>query len=365
MQEMTHPLRYFSYSRDAKDSECPRARYLGSEWGETGLDAVGAAWERTYGNILHKYLEKHAIGAGFGYDEVRLHTLNMAKETGLDAVASRDWAAIAEGHVRGFIKYVWPHILAEYEILETEKLRVWQCHEEHTFRYRQDILLKNKHNGRIRYIDYKSTSTDDPKWIASWSKHPQLHSSMYAMQKQGVPVDEAEVIGFYKGYKDRRMNTQRSILAYGWVNREFSMLPEYSYEYKRGKGWELFSTYEEFPDLYSWIDKMPLEILSAQFIRTGPIFPNDLIGEAYFRQKLIREKNVGKSIELLGLCTDISGIRDVLDEYFPQNFNKCEPAWGFPCEYRPICWQPWVAADPIGSKLFVRRNTDHISEVAE
>lgn len=361
----TQPARMFSYTRDQKDSTCRRQRYLSTEWGDTGLDAVGSAWERDYGNIIHRYLQNMALHGTIDYTHARSAVLEAAMAAGQNQISARDWAAIAEGQLRGFVRAVWPHWMAEYDIIETEKLRTWEVEPGYVFRYRQDILLKNKFSGRVRYPDYKTTSSDDPKWIASWAKSPQLHSSMYAMLQSGTQVDESLVAGLYKGYRDRKTGTQRSIFAYGWVNREYVTVPDYSYSYMRGKGWELFSTYAEFPDLSEWIAKMPLEILTAQYPTTGPIFPNLDIGAAYFRQRLIREKEVNDGLQQLRLTDgSVGSVEPILDKYFAQDFSKCEPAYGFKCDYTACCWQPWVSADPIGSKLFVRRNTDHESETA-
>lgn len=361
----TQPLRYFSYTRDSRDSTCRRQRYLSSEWGDTGLEAVGSAWDRDYGTYIHRYLEDLAVHGAIDYTKARNEVLQHALDAGLTQRDARDWAAIAEGQLRGFVKAVWPGWMVEYDIVETEKMRSYTAAPGYVFRYRQDLLLRNKYNGRIRYPDYKTTGSDDPKWIASWAKSPQLHSSMYAMLQEGSHIDESVVCGIYKGYKDRKTGTQRSIFAYGWVNREYVTTPEYSYEYKRGKGWELFSTYEEFPaGLEKWVAGMPQQILTAQFPQTGPIFPNVQIGEAYFRQRLIREREVAEALDELRGVTTESGVRDVLDRAFPQDFSKCEPAYGFKCDFCPACWQPWVASDPIGSGLFVRRKVDHETEVA-
>lgn len=357
------PLRYFSYTRAEKDATCKMQRYLSTEWGGTGMDAVDTGWDRLFGNVQHGFLQTLALTGTIDYVKVRETVLKACQDVGLNHISARDWAAISEGQLRGFVRHIWPHWMAEYDIIETEKLRAWECAPGYIFRYRQDILLRNKYDGHIRYPDYKTTGSDDPKWIASWAKSPQLHSSMYAIKQQGVDVQHSIVPGLYKGYRDRKTGVQRSIFAYGWVNREYVTVPEYSYEYKRGKGWELFSTFEEFPDLDQWIAKMPSEILSAQFPTTGPIFLNEKIGETYFRQQLIREKDVAEGMFLLETAPSVEAIQAILDRYFPQSFSKCDPAYGFKCDYMPYCWQPWVEADPLGSKLFVRRNTDHETEV--
>lgn len=353
------PIRFFSHSRVSGDQECRRARYLGSEWGGTGLESVGTAWDLAFGNFQHAFLKGLALNGKIDYQAVRNQVATEAQKAGLDAIACRDWGALAEGQLRGFVRSVWPYWMAEYEILAAEELRKWPVAEGHTFRYIQDILLRSRTDGHLRYVDYKTTSSDKPQWIAAWAKSPQLHSSMYAMQQSGMPVQHAQIVGLYKGYKDEKNKMQRSIFCYGWVNREYSMMPQYSYEYKRGKGWELFSVADEFYSMEKWVEEMPLEILTAQFPRTAPIFLNENVAESWFRQQMLREAEVKEAMSLLETSTDVLEIRGILDKYFPQNFSKCKPAWGHACAFEPICWQPWIGADPLGSKLFVRRDPNH------
>lgn len=347
---------YFSHSRAESDSYCNRKRFLGSEWGGTGLEPIQGGWDLKFGNIIHAYLDKQAMGAGFGYDEVRNNVLSAASET-LSEALSKDYAALAEGLLRGFVKTIWPGWMKEYDVVETERLRSWEVEPNHIFRFKQDILLRAKVSGELVYPDYKTTSSDSPQWIASWTKSPQLHSSMYALEQgYGLTVNHAFVQGFYKGWKDKKNGRLGSIFAKGWVNRQYPMSPSYSYTYKREKGWEPFSTFDEFDDLAYWVNNMPAEILAEQFPRTAPIYPRAEIGETYFRQQMYREREVaGALIDLasppiVGLTVD-----DILDEYFPQDFHKCTPAYGFDCEFKDLCWTPWIEADPLGSGLFKQR----------
>lgn len=217
---------YFSHSRAESDSYCKRKRYLGSEWGGTGLEPVQGGWDLQFGNIIHKYLDKQAMGAGFGFDDVR--NAVMLADSNLSDIQKKDYATLAEGLIRGFIKTIWPGWLKEYEIVETEKLRAWEVEKDHVFRFKQDVLLRNRTTGNLVYPDYKTTSSDSPQWVASWTKSPQLHSSMYALE-QGyrLKVDHAFVQGFYKGYKDKKTGHLSSIFSRGWVNREYAMSPSY------------------------------------------------------------------------------------------------------------------------------------------
>jgi hypothetical protein len=162
------------------------------------------------------------------------------------------------------------------------------------------------------------------------------------------PVERAIVIGFSKGYKDKRNNIPcKSPLNYGYANREFGMTPQYSYDYQRSRGWELMRVGEEFEDLTPWIAGMPESTLSEQYPRTGPIFAREDIAETWFRQQLIREAEIVDAIQELHTLQTYDEIMLVLDTHFKQNFSKCDPAFGYKCDYEPYCWIPHISENPL------------------
>lgn len=343
------PLRKFSYTRTQSDEDCQRKLYLGREWGGTGLQPILAGWNLVFGNIIHKALEDFAKSGQFDLKSVQAKTAEEAGKAGFDILASRDWANLTAGLLLGFERWVWPALMGEYEVVETEKWIEYEPKPGYLFRARQDLLLRNRFDGHLAYIDYKTTSSTKPQWVKSWNKSIQLHSSMYAMRKSTThQVERAIVIGFSKGYKDERNNIPcRSPLNYGYVNREFSMTPKYSYEYQRSKGWELMRTGEEFEDISQWINGMPETLLSEQFPQTGPIFARDDIAEIWFRQQLIREAEIVDALQRLHESQSVEEITLILDTHFKQNFSKCDPSFGYKCEFEPYCWIPHVSENPL------------------
>lgn len=631
----TKPLRLFSYTRAASDHECNRKRYLSREWGGTGLQLIREAWPLLHGNIVHKALEDFAKTSTVDYMALRVKVRQAALDSGMDQIAARDWAALVEGQVRGFIRSVWPLLMAEYDLVEAEKWIELDFPGGYRFRARQDLLLKSKFDGHycmclepntrlltsdLRWVsagsvqvgdelagveeyhnkknvdkngqkkrtarhwqsgtvtktslvkkqcyeillsdgtkficsgdhswlianmkgltkaggtadanwqytknikigakfqkviepwnntindwdpydagyvgaaldgegclmhrnpktiggsfhltfsqnknkmlkkfksilakydiapktydvkgvtnlglskctqtnlcgkaatlrllgitrperllakfkmnslggafpiyrvvvesitpvgekevvaiettshtfiaegfishncDYKNTSSTKPQWIASWGRSVQMHSSMFALnQSTDIKVERCLVVGLSKGYKDEKLKTQRSPFNYGWVNREFGMVPQYSYEYQRSKGWELFSTAEEFEDLEEWVAKMPQSLLSEQFPTTAPIFYREDIAQEWFNQQLIREAEVGDAAEMLQKATTVEEITAVLRKAYRQNFSHCKPAYGYGCEFEELCWIPHVQADPLASGLFKRYQSE-------
>jgi hypothetical protein len=352
----TKPLRLFSHSRCESDEMCRHKRYLSSEWGGTGLTPVKPSWELHLGTLMHAQLDLLARHQRVDFKAAREEFYTEAQKY-FPALEARQWAAIGEGLLRGFVLSVWPGWMAEYEVYDAERWGEYEAAPGFLFRWRQDLLLKSKIDAHIRYVEYKTTSTDSPDWIASWAKSVQLHTSMYATkQTQGIEVRDAIVQGLYKGYKDKYKGSgQRSVFAQGYANRQYSITPEYSHKYQKSKGWEQFSAFDEFDNLEEWVGSMEPALLSEQFPVTGPIFPRDDIAETWFRQQLIREREVDHAMLVLAKQTSVDGIENVLDTYFRQNFSKCTPSFGFKCEFEKLCWIQHVKADPLGSGLFVRK----------
>ncbi len=353
------PLRLLSYTRSSKDQGCERAGYWSREWGGTGLVPTTSTWDLVYGNLLHKYLNLLAVNGSIDFQAVRDGIYAEALKAFGDINHAKDWATQAEGHMRAFVETVWPMWMKEYDVLEPEAWVEYTIEPGFVFRARRDLLLVSKFDKHISYREYKSTSTNRPEFFASFDKDVQLHSGM-VLEKyaNGREIRDGVVQTFYKGYKDKKLKTQRHAFSQGYVNREYSLVPDYSYTYQRSKGWELLRTYDEFSDLSVWIagmrNKHP-EILSEQLGRTGPIFPREDITKAYFKQRLLRAKEISEGVELLQKALTVDEINDILDKYFPQNFEKCDPKYGgFKCEFSNLCWIKWQGADPLGSGQYER-----------
>lgn len=69
----------------------------------------------------------------------------------------------------------------------------------------------------------------------------------------------------------------------------------------------------------------------------------------------MREAEVAEAMHELGQAEDEPQVQLTLDKHFKQNFTKCQPAFGYECPMKDICWVPTVGADPLGSNLFKRR----------
>lgn len=358
----TKPV-YFSRTSAERDEYCKRARYYLECFGERGIVPIQSGWDLVFGNIIHAAVEQLAKVGYIDFDGVRTSTLAEAGKV-FNTLPSQAWASLAEGLLRGFCLTVWPRLMEEYEVYHTEQDCAWEIEPNVWFMFRQDLVLKNKFNGQLVYYELKTTSSAANDWIASWAKSIQLHSSMYAIKQHlGVDIEYAIIQGLYKGYADRKSGMRVSPMTQGYVDRQYAMTPRYSFKYERGREWEKFSTFNEWPTLTNWVNQMPKDQLSEQYPQTTPIAPRPLIAQVFFRQQLIREREIMEARLELQSCTDMDRITYLLDRHFKQNFNKCQQAYGnSPCDYIHICWQPWVEADPLGSALYKPRTPHHQSE---
>jgi hypothetical protein len=355
------PIRMYSHSRCATDDNCQRERFLSREWGGTGLQPLGSsAWNLEYGTLIHSGMEDLALKGSIDYMKYRAEALGLAQRCGFDLIQARQWAAIAEGQLRGVVRSIWPGLMAEYEVAGGELWVNYDRPNGMRFRARQDLLLKSRYDGHYCMVDYKTTSSNKPRWVKSWNKSIQMHSSIHALRKCcDVPIDRCIVIGFYKGYENERTKEQQSVFSTGYVNRQFAMVPTYSYEFQRSRGWEKFSTFDEFPNMEEWVAKMPEEHLSSQFIQTAPIPYREDIATEWFIQQDIREEEVDAACKALAAAESNDEVNDILRRHFKQNFSKCEPGWGYDCQFKDVCWIKHVSEDPLGSGRFQIYRADH------
>lgn len=362
----TKPLRLWDRSRATTDWTCPRKRFWNYEFRNRGIVPVGTKLEFFTGIVLHDCLAAIAHAA---QHEVELDIKDLARNAYDQMVQAlcpprvegepldlnkvefaREQATLVQGLILGFYKHAWPRILAEYP-----KVVVYEAEMEKPgerldldppllFMSKPDVILESM-DGRLAYLEYKSTSSKKPEWISSWETAVQLHSTIKAVKHTlGLEVDHVVVQGLYKGYES--YGKQGSPFCY-YYRREghppFSK-SEISYEYRAGMRrypvWELEGGVE------SWVASMPDYILAQQFPRTPPIFINEDLVAAFFRQREARERAILIANELLKkYASDPEMTQYIMDTEFPQRFDQCSPAWGYGCEYKGLCHGP--EGDPL------------------
>lgn len=365
------PLRLISRTSSTADWNCPRAFYNGYLYGGVGLAKESTSLALATGISIHDSLATiatfHDSGIKVPIDDIA----NLAFKQMYDALLegqgefpaedsetyAREQATLTEGLIRGFYKHVWPRLTAIYpKIVAVEKEVEYPLDSagQYVFMAKPDLLMED-YSGDWHYIEYKSTSSKKSEWINSWDTAVQLHSSVKAVEKTmgKTPVD-VTVVGLYKGYY--AYNRQQSPLCYGYVrkgNPPFTT-DQVSYEYKSGL--KRVPTWEMEGGVQAWVEAMPEDTLGNMFPMTPPISVNDDLVEAFFRQRLIREQEVVRGLQDLALGRDEQA---TLDRYWPQKWDKCRPAWGYPCEFLKLCHAG--VRDPL-KEGFVPRTPHHKRE---
>ena len=349
----THPLPLYDRSRVVEDWNCPRARFWHYEFGGRGLTRSTTAIELYLGITVHDAVAaiatltsfKEAISidaiAGAAYSQIRQSLEEPDEGPNPDDDYIEEQAVLAEGLVRGFYKHVWPRLMESYpEILFVEKEMTYphDLKGQHSpdqpdllFMSKPDLILTDG-QGEAVYFEYKTTSSKKEDWINSWDTAVQLHSTIRAVKATtGVDISNVIVQGLYKGY--RAYNKQSSPFCYAYFKRgnpPFSS-DQISYEFKAG--FKRTPVWELDGGIKQWVEDMPDQILTEQFPQTPPIFINDSLVDSFFRQRAKREYEIATASALLKDDLD----QDLLDRVFPQRFDKCQPGWGSPCQFRTLC----------------------------
>lgn len=381
MSRLINLVPVWDRSRHVADWKCPRARYWGYDAYGHGVSKGSTSLELYLGTTVHDALASIAIltkdGQQVDIDELALAAagqmrLSLAPEDG--ELADRDFAdeqaALVEGLVRGFYKHVWPRIMREYPVIlyvEEEMeyphdLNGRLCVDSPTaiFMSKPDLIVCDEAREAVVYFEYKTTSTKKESWINSWDTAVQLHSTIRAVKHTtGIDVNTVVIQGLYKGYE--AYGKQSSPMCYAYKksgNPPFST-DQLSYEYRAGL--KKFPAWDLPGGVKDWVEGMPEAMLSDQYPQTPPIFLNDDLIDSFFRQAAIREAEIvaGKGL-LESFDPDVTSREAILDRYFPQKFDQCQPGFGWACQFKKICHGN--VSDPL-DEGFTKRQPHHKREL--
>jgi hypothetical protein len=373
---MSKIIRLIDRTRTVQDWKCPRSRYYGYEYLGKGIVRSGTAIELFIGIVVHDAMAAFATFtkdgqpipiddiASSAYQEVHDNIIQTAGNVVLpeNEEYAREQASLIEGMLRGFHKHVWPRLMDEYPKIVAlehemeynldptiecntcdgtgkypEASECARCHGRgyeggnFVFMAKPDLIVENK-EGDLVYLEYKTTSNKKEGWVNSWETAVQLHSSIMATEQTlGVRPAYVQIVGLYKGYES--YGKQSSPFCYAYKkggNPPFSQ-DQIAYEYKAG--FRRFPIWELPGGVKDWVERMPENILADQFPRTTPIFINEDLVNNFFKQRLIREKQIANAAWEGDYDDPVTGINAV----FPQNFEQCQPGFGKPCVYKRLC----------------------------
>lgn len=370
--ELMPQVRLYDRSRVTTDWECPRKRYWQYEFGGKGIVPDTLALELMLGIALHDGLaviatqtQKARQQANRDYlasegkftkedeqawseDHVNIQEIaNAAYKQVYDSLVedsdearyfAQEQATLIKGLLLGFYKHVWPALLARYPTIVAIEQEYLYKHANLGFMAKPDLVLEGK-EGEIVYCEYKSSSSNDAAWINSWQTAIQLHATSRAIAESTKREVSAVIVqGLYKGYES--YGKQGSVFCYAYKRSGNPPFTKDAVSYTYTAGMRRVPVWEMPGGVERWVEQMPEQILQDQFPQTPPIFPNESLVEQFFSQRRAREGAIEHAMAML-LHEDSSPIQpEVMDEYFPQRFDKCTTTWrrGKDCAYKRLCF---------------------------
>lgn len=329
------------------DWTCPRKRYLAYEYDGRGLSSSSLAIELFLGTAIHDGLAAIAHLSLRDAGLVDIDSIASAAQrqvfSGLmDAAGGDDdsshhaleQAAMVEGILRGFHKWVWPQLMRTYPTIIAIEQEMTFVHGGQTFMAKPDLVLSDA-EGNWTYLEYKSTSSKKPEWINSWGTAVQIHSTCKAIESTLGQAPVATIVqGLYKGYVAYGKQNSPFCYAYRRQGSPPFSKEEISYEYRAGfkksPAWDLPG------GVKAWVEGMPDEVLADLFPQTPPIYIRPELVEAFFAQREVRENEIDLALQLMQTAEE-GGKEALLNTAFPQRFDQCQPPWGHPCGFRQIC----------------------------
>lgn len=371
------PLIFYSQSSTLVDEDCRRKRYLSGEYAGVGLTINETSLPLFLGEVLHAGLA--GIAHGLDIDELAASAVAEIKETLLKAefvtpeeeLYANEQAAMVEGLLRGFYRHVWPKFKEEYEIVSIEGERVYRHNAKgegdpngrFVFMSKPDLIVRDKY-GLLWYIEYKSTSSNKEQWTNSWKTAIQLHSGIRAVEQMlGETVTGVIVQGLYKGFVSSGKSTSPFCYAYFKPGDPPFTKDKWSYTYVAGM--KKYPVWEREGGVKKWVEEMPDAVLAEQFPQVPPIFVDNAMIDAFFRQRANREAQIQNALYLIEYDKEDGAPERRLDFVFPQNFSKCNPSFGYSCPFVKICHGHGVDPLMLGYQLRTNEHREKFKELVK
>lgn len=346
---------YFSRSAGDTDDNCSRQRFWNTVYGGRGLESTAPRDALLFGTLCHKGIQEIWETGNLN---VFLHKFEGFSE-------QMQW--IGRGLLYAYYTTVYQQYQAEgWKLLHAEK----ECKAligvspkgliPLVLLAQPDLLLQHEETGIVRYVEVKTSNTIDSAYLESWRYHPQLAAAYEAVwQTLGIQVDEFVMQILYKGtyYKDEGRHA--SVFTSGW------QAPDGHWEAKRPQSWKGWFRYD-IADVMAesdWHEILKKSGgLQEQVPATPPMIFHKGMVEAWLEQKRIRESEIADTL----YAESSEGLDGSLTcgahETFPQNFLKCHPYKGYPCNFLSLCWNPTEAQAPLQSGKYGWRTPHHQTE---
>lgn len=322
------------------DWTCGMKRWWYKEHDGTGIVPVVEAVYYKQGREIHSDLSRLLLG----------ESLDSVLES-IGPIPTED-QTLWEPHVRrigwvvAFALFVLPKLLERYEVVSSENelilefKRLWVANTS-------DVVLRDKLDGRLVVLDFKSVKFLSAAWFAHWVSAIQLQILIKAVAEElGEPVKWAQIMGLTKGREKAGKLRHPYVWAYSdgedkWSSRWVS-------------GWDLRPTFEYPGGVRAWVEALGEEEGQSQFPLSQPVFANERLLPRLLRRRLVRETEVER---VRAAAQRSIAVRE---RYFEPRYSQCRPGGGGDqCPFYLACHDADIGRDPVGSGLFVPRTPHH------
>jgi hypothetical protein len=264
--------------------------------------------------------------------------------------AEREVAYRRAGWFTALVLYNEPKLRGIYDTIHTESELILD-RDPLWMAVTPDRVLKHRVGGYHVYRELKSTISSSSKWLRSWHRRAQLHTSMAALKEEGINVEFAQIMGLMKG--DYREGQLRHPYVYAYYNTQTH---EWTPEYRRGGNWILAPIWEYPGGIVEWVQRCGEDVALAQFPHTEPIFLDMGLVEDFVKRRTHRAQTIAAWQGRGSPADDMVWL-------FERRTQNCIPAFGDPCPYNPICWNPSWQHNPQDHPDFKPRDPHHLVEL--
>lgn len=322
------------------DQECGMKRWWLLEEGGAGIVPVKAPSYFQQGIDIHEDLACLARGQDL---ESILDDLGEIMPDPLDQVKMEVWSRRV-GWITAFAKFIWPVLMADFEVVWAEKelaLEYGQLWVANT----ADLLLRHRKEGWLLLIDYKTVGLLGKGWMAHWRYAIQVHINIRAVEHElNERVRYGQIIGLSKGREDG--GKLRHPYTWAYVRND-----QWSTQYHPAA--ELRPIWDHPAGPAGWAESLGPEVASSVFPFSAPIPLDNRLLDILLAVRLRREREVMRWRQK---CQTDPIMRAMI---FEPRFERCMPTMGEPCGYLEACHNAEINSDPIGSGLFVKRESHH------
>ena len=280
----------------------------------------------------------------------------------------KEQQTLLEGLIRGWVRWRLPLIMEEYEPISAEQEWIVPFADDFQLPLRVDGLLRHRERRTLAIPDLKFISSLRDGWLES-----KLHDLQTLLYVEGVERVTGEYVEgmFYdslvKGSRKAATESspfagrtlQQSRLCYGY-KVESKDAVTYQSDYTARKGARQVAVWEEMPPEDWWAGYLPEETWKELYSTTGLISPTVDERQMVIRQVVDAERRYAKQRYWIeGEVISGEPLTEAVNRHLEPNTQHCyQYGTQYRCPFYSICYEPLVAADPLGSGLY-RPRVDH------